>query len=186
MEPVVTVKGLTITLADRTFPVQTVIVANAAVFRYFGLDNKAAAIIGPALLRYQFAGDRFHQAPHLYRTVRAQPPCRRPSRSRQRRQCGRAWRGWFPATADRIGGRRAFAASSNAAPRAEKLRIRPGRADEGQAYRQGMHISHRHGQMRIAGRRRQETRRSVPSLSPCERHRPGRPGSSVARIKASR
>jgi len=52
LEPVVTVKGLTITLADRTFPAQTVIVANAAVFRYFGLDGKAAAIIGPALLRY--------------------------------------------------------------------------------------------------------------------------------------
>ena len=52
LEPVVTVKGLTITIADRTFPAQTVIVANAAVFRYFGLDNKAAAIIGPALLRY--------------------------------------------------------------------------------------------------------------------------------------
>lgn len=52
MEPVVTVKGLTITIANRTFAAQTVIVANAAVFRYFGLDNKAAAIIGPALLRY--------------------------------------------------------------------------------------------------------------------------------------
>ncbi len=52
LEPVVTVKGLTITMAERTFPAQTVIVANAAVFRYFGLDNKAAAIIGPAMLRY--------------------------------------------------------------------------------------------------------------------------------------
>jgi hypothetical protein len=52
MEPVVTVKGLTITIANRTFAAQTVIVADAAVFRYFGLDNKAAAIIGPALLRY--------------------------------------------------------------------------------------------------------------------------------------
>jgi len=52
LEPVVTVKGLTITMADRTFPAQTVIVANAAVFRYFGLENRAAAIIGPALLRY--------------------------------------------------------------------------------------------------------------------------------------
>lgn len=50
-EPVVTIKGLTISLADRTFPAQTVIVANAAVFRYFGLEDKAAAIIGPALLR---------------------------------------------------------------------------------------------------------------------------------------
>lgn len=51
-EPVITVKGLTITLAGRTFPVQTVIVANAAVFGYFGLEGKSAAIIGPALLRY--------------------------------------------------------------------------------------------------------------------------------------
>jgi predicted aspartyl protease len=52
LEPVVTVKGLTITMANRTFPAQTVIVANASVFRYFGLDKKAAAIIGPAMLRY--------------------------------------------------------------------------------------------------------------------------------------
>ncbi len=51
LEPVVTVNGLTISLADRTFPAQTVIVANAAVFRYFGLENSAAAIVGPALLR---------------------------------------------------------------------------------------------------------------------------------------
>jgi hypothetical protein len=50
-EPVITIKGLTITLADRSFPAQTVIVANAAVFRYFGLETKSAAIIGPALLR---------------------------------------------------------------------------------------------------------------------------------------
>jgi predicted aspartyl protease len=52
LEPVVTVKGLTITMAGRTFPAQTVIIANASVFRYFGLDKKAAAIIGPAMLRY--------------------------------------------------------------------------------------------------------------------------------------
>lgn len=51
IEPVVTVKGLTISLAGRSFNAQTVIVANAAVFRYFGLETKAAAIIGPALLR---------------------------------------------------------------------------------------------------------------------------------------
>ena len=50
-EPVITVKGLTITVAYRSFPAQTVIVANAAVFRYFGLETKSAAIIGPALLR---------------------------------------------------------------------------------------------------------------------------------------
>jgi predicted aspartyl protease len=52
LEPVVTVKGLTITMAGRTFPAQTVIIANASVFGYFGLDKKAAAIIGPAMLRY--------------------------------------------------------------------------------------------------------------------------------------
>ena len=50
-EPVVTIKGLTISLAGRTFNAQTVIVANAAIFRYFGLESKSAAIIGPALLR---------------------------------------------------------------------------------------------------------------------------------------
>jgi predicted aspartyl protease len=68
LEPVVTVKGLTITMAERTFPAQTVIVANAAVFRYFGLDDKAAAIIGPALLRYNslaidFAKRRIYVGP---------------------------------------------------------------------------------------------------------------------------
>jgi predicted aspartyl protease len=52
LEPVVTVKGLAISVGGREFPAQTVIVANAAVFRYFGLENKAAAIIGPALLRH--------------------------------------------------------------------------------------------------------------------------------------
>jgi ABC-type glycerol-3-phosphate transport system permease component len=48
----VMVSPLTVTMANRTFPAQTVIVANASVFRYFGLDKKAAAIIGPAMLRY--------------------------------------------------------------------------------------------------------------------------------------
>ena len=41
MEPVVTVKGLTITSRTALFPSQTVIVANAAVFRYFGLGQQS-------------------------------------------------------------------------------------------------------------------------------------------------
>jgi predicted aspartyl protease len=50
-EPVVVIKELTISLGRRNFPVESVLVANAAVFRFFGLDGKAAAIIGPAILR---------------------------------------------------------------------------------------------------------------------------------------
>lgn len=50
-EPVVVIKELTISLGRRNFPVESVLVANAAVFRFFGLDGRAAAIIGPAILR---------------------------------------------------------------------------------------------------------------------------------------
>jgi hypothetical protein len=73
MEPVVTVKGLTITLADRTFEAQTVIVANAAVFRYFGLDSKSAAIIGPALLRYNSLAIDFNKR-RIYLGPSGRPP----------------------------------------------------------------------------------------------------------------
>jgi hypothetical protein len=72
-EPVVTVKGLTITLADRTFEAQTVIVANAAVFRYFGLDGKSAAIIGPALLRYNSLAIDFNKR-RIYLGPSDRPP----------------------------------------------------------------------------------------------------------------
>ena len=51
LEPVVLVKGLSIEVGGRKFPDQNVIVANAKVFQYFGLDGGPAAIIGPALLR---------------------------------------------------------------------------------------------------------------------------------------
>ena len=77
-EPVVTVKGLTITLADRTFPAQTVIVANAAVFRYFGLENKSAAIIGPALLRYNSLAIDFNKR-HIYIGPSSPQPAAGPS-----------------------------------------------------------------------------------------------------------
>ena len=50
-EPVVVIKELTISLGHRKFPVESVLVANAAVFRFFGMDGRAAAIIGPAILR---------------------------------------------------------------------------------------------------------------------------------------
>ena len=73
MEPVVTIKGLTITLADRTFPAQTVIVANAAVFRYFGLETKSAAIIGPALLRYNSLAIDFNKR-RIYIGPSGRPP----------------------------------------------------------------------------------------------------------------
>ncbi len=51
LEPVVLVKGLSIQVDDHKLLDQTVIVANAKVFQYFGLDDRPAAIIGPALLR---------------------------------------------------------------------------------------------------------------------------------------
>jgi predicted aspartyl protease len=51
LEPVVLVKGLSIQVDDHKFLDQTVIVANAKVFQYFGLDDRPAAIVGPALLR---------------------------------------------------------------------------------------------------------------------------------------
>jgi predicted aspartyl protease len=51
LEPVVLVKDLSIQVDDHTFPDQNVIVANAKVFQYFGLDDRPAAIIGPALMR---------------------------------------------------------------------------------------------------------------------------------------
>jgi hypothetical protein len=51
LEPVVLVKGLSVQTGDRTFADQNVIVANAKVFEYFGLADRPAAIIGPALLR---------------------------------------------------------------------------------------------------------------------------------------
>ncbi len=51
VEPVIVIAGLSISLGRREFPVKTVIVANAAVFRYFAVDDRAAAIIGSALLR---------------------------------------------------------------------------------------------------------------------------------------
>jgi len=51
LEPVVLVKGLSIQVDDHTFTDQTVIVANAKVFEYFGLQDRPSAIIGPALLR---------------------------------------------------------------------------------------------------------------------------------------
>ncbi len=50
VEPVGVVRGLTIWMGGRLFSDQTVIVANAAVFRYFGLDTQPAAIAGPGLL----------------------------------------------------------------------------------------------------------------------------------------
>jgi hypothetical protein len=78
LEPVVTVTGLTVSLAGSTFPVQTVIVANASVFRYFGLDERAAAIIGPALLRTNSLAIDFGQR-RLYLGPATQTANRAPS-----------------------------------------------------------------------------------------------------------
>lgn len=75
LEPVVLMKGLAIAVDDHTFPDQTVIVANAKVFQYFGLDERPAAIIGPALLRsnslaIDFGKKRIYIGP----TTKPEPP----------------------------------------------------------------------------------------------------------------
>ena len=51
LEPVIIITGLSVSLGRREFPVKSVVVANAEVFRYFGVDDRAAAIIGSTLLR---------------------------------------------------------------------------------------------------------------------------------------
>ena len=51
LEPVILIADLSVSLGRREFSVKSVIVANAAVFHYFGVDDTAAAIIGSALLR---------------------------------------------------------------------------------------------------------------------------------------
>ena len=68
MEPVGVVKDVTIWVGGRLFSGQTVIVANAAVFRYFGLDSQPAAIAGPGLLgdrslAIDFVGRRIYIGP---------------------------------------------------------------------------------------------------------------------------
>lgn len=68
VEPVGVVRDVTIWVGGRLFPNQTIIVANAAVFRYFDLDSKPAAIAGPGLLgdrslAIDFAAQRIYVAP---------------------------------------------------------------------------------------------------------------------------
>jgi predicted aspartyl protease len=70
VEPVGVVRGVTIWAGGRLFVDQTVIVANAAVFRYFGLDTQPAAIAGPGLLgdrslAIDFAGRRIYIGPDM-------------------------------------------------------------------------------------------------------------------------
>lgn len=68
VEPVGVVRDITIWVGGRLFPNQTIIVANAAVFKYFDLDSKPAAIAGPGLLgdrslAIDFAAQRIYIAP---------------------------------------------------------------------------------------------------------------------------
>jgi predicted aspartyl protease len=77
VEPVGVVRDVTIWAGGKLFSNQTVIVANAAVFRYFGLDTQPAAIAGPGLLgdrslAIDFAGRRLYIGPKAQNTL--QPP----------------------------------------------------------------------------------------------------------------
>jgi predicted aspartyl protease len=69
--PAVVVKGVTITFPDRTWRKQDVLVSDAPVFEFFGMGDKAGAIVGPGLLKdnslaIDFAGHRLYVGP-LYR-----------------------------------------------------------------------------------------------------------------------
>lgn len=68
IEPVGMVTGQTIWAGGNLFADQTIIIANAGVFRYFGLEDTPAAIAGPGLLgdhslAIDFAGRRLYIGP---------------------------------------------------------------------------------------------------------------------------
>ncbi len=70
VEPVIFAQGMTIWLWGRVFTNQTVLIANANVFRYFHLDGGPAAIIGSGLLKdnslaIDFARQRLYVGPAL-------------------------------------------------------------------------------------------------------------------------
>jgi hypothetical protein len=70
VEPVIFAQGMTIWLGGRVFTNQTVLIANANVFRYFHLDGGPAAIIGSGLLKdnslaIDFARQRLYIGPAL-------------------------------------------------------------------------------------------------------------------------
>ena len=69
--PAVVVKDVTITFPDRTWRKQDVLVSDAPVFEFFGMGDKAGAIVGPGLLKdnslaIDFAGQQLYLGP-LYR-----------------------------------------------------------------------------------------------------------------------
>jgi predicted aspartyl protease len=49
--PAVVVKGVTITFPNQAWHKQDILVANAPVFEFFGMGEKAGAIVGPGLLK---------------------------------------------------------------------------------------------------------------------------------------
>jgi hypothetical protein len=70
IEPVGVVTGQTIWAGGRLFADQTIIIANAGVFRYFGLEDSPAAIAGPGLLgdhslAIDFSGHRLYIGPDV-------------------------------------------------------------------------------------------------------------------------
>jgi predicted aspartyl protease len=79
VEPVGVVNDLTIWMGGRIFNNQTVIIANAAVFRYFGMDELPAAIAGPGLigdnsLAIDFARGRLYLGPGVHNARPSETP----------------------------------------------------------------------------------------------------------------
>jgi predicted aspartyl protease len=68
--PALRVEGLEVRLPGRSWDKQLAIIADAPVFTYFDLDEQAAAIVGPGLLRnnslaIDFAGEKLYVGPTL-------------------------------------------------------------------------------------------------------------------------
>ena len=68
--PALRAEGLVVRLPGKSWSKQSAIIADAPVFTYFDLDEQAAAIVGPGLLRnnslaIDFAGQRLYVGPTL-------------------------------------------------------------------------------------------------------------------------
>ena len=70
--PVVLLTGMRVNIGTRQWLQREVLVSDAPVFEFFGLDDKAGAIVGPGLLHdnslgIDFAGHRLYIGPTVYR-----------------------------------------------------------------------------------------------------------------------
>jgi predicted aspartyl protease len=76
VSPALRIENVEVRLPGKTWDRQLVIVADAPVFNYFDLEDQAAAIVGPGLLRdtslaIDFAGQRLYVGPTFDRPVSA-------------------------------------------------------------------------------------------------------------------